>query len=645
MPMQEQTEARSATSSARGEWRFRVRGMTCNNCARQVTEAIQGVPGVARVQVTLDQGTALVGWSGRVIPNADTISAAVKNAGFSAVLIADAAQELRASAWSPLAGWRFNMVAGGIVTAILMVGDWILGLGMNRGFHWLAFALALPVQVVCGARFYRGAWNQLKVGSSSMDTLVALGSTTAFLFSAVGLVRGWHEHLYFMESAAIITLISLGHWLESLASARAENALRALLNLAPAVARRLKADAAVPPHALRTPPEKSAAIRDAGTDADGERRAPSAVEEVPVSELEPGDRVELRPGDRAPIDGEVSEGQSAVDESMLTGESLPVEKSAGAPVYAGTVNQSGRLVVRVTAVGESTALANIIAVVQRAQNSRAGIQKLADRVSNVFVPLVVLIAMATAALWLFAPDAAQRFHAGLAPFLWTASTPANPWAAAILHAAAVLIVACPCAMGLATPAAIMAGANAAARRGILIRDGMALERSGTITAVLFDKTGTLTQGRVTIAATVDLRPGKEQEPPLAVVAASLARGSSHPLSQAVAGLATDPVAFSEWREIRGSGVEGFFHDGLLAGCNVRLGSLAWLKNEGVDIGPATDFVRTWSAQGATLLGLASDTRLCGMLALRDALKSGAAGVVDRLARQGKKVFLITGDHP
>jgi Cu+-exporting ATPase len=296
-----------------------------------------------------------------------------------------------------------------------------------------------------------------------MDTLVALGSTTAFGYSAWALINGAGGHLYFMEAAAIITLISIGHWVEARVGARASDALRQLMQLAPSVASRREADGSERP--------------------------------VSVSELRPGDLVVLKPGDRIPTDGDVVEGASAVDESMLTGESLPVDKAPGVKLYAGTVNLNGRLLLRVTSTGEETALAHIIAAVQRAQTSRANIQRLGDRVSSVFVPIVVLVALGAGLWWGLAPASVRHLHDLLAPAWWTLHPPEGGWAAAFITAAAVLIVACPCAMGLATPAALMASANAAARRGILIRDGVALEKAGTITAVLFDKTGTLTVGK------------------------------------------------------------------------------------------------------------------------------------------------------
>jgi Cu+-exporting ATPase len=438
------------------------------------------------------------------------------------------------------------------------------------------------------------------------------------------LLAGAAGHLYFMEAAAIISLVSIGHWLEARVSARASSSLKALMQLAPALAR---------------------------------RRQPNGAErEVPVAELQPGDCVALRPGDRVPTDGEVIEGASAVDESMLTGESMPVEKSAGAKLYAGTVNQSGQLVLRVTAVGEATALAHVIAAVQRAQTSRANLQRLGDRVSRVFVPVVVLIALGAALWWGLLPESAQRTHQWLGQFLWPAHPPASALAAAMITAAAVLIVACPCAMGLATPAAIMAAANAAACRGLLIRDGVALEKAGRVTAVLFDKTGTLTAGQPAVVHT-ELCPGNlarpsgapshvDENPQAALaLAASLARHSNHPLSQAVTRVARGDAALEDWKEIRGAGIEARITETNRNARTLRLGSLKWLADCGVDPSPSHAFVERWSGEGATVLALAEDRSLRLLLALKDTVKPGAAEIIGELQRQHLAVYLVTGDNP
>jgi P-type Cu+ transporter len=355
--------------------------------------------------------------------------------------------------------------------------------------------------------------------------------------------------------------------------------------------------------------------------------------------LKTGDRVVLRPGDRIAIDGEVIEGQSAVDESMLTGESIPADKSAGDKLYAGTVNLNGGLIMRVDGIGDSTALAHIIAAVQRAQNSRAEIQRLADRVSNVFVPIVIVLALATALWWGLAFDHARGVATDLFPILWPVQLPATALAAAVLHAAAVLIIACPCAMGLATPIAIMAGTNAAAQRGILIRDGVALEKAGQITAVVFDKTGTLTRGKPAVVASIPIAQSGETDDYVRV-AASLARRSNHPLSQAIAKLSADDLPVMNWREVAGAGVEG------QTGSHgqMRLGSMRWLEQTKVDVTHGRSFADEWMTRGATILGVAMDARLAGLFALQDTVKPGATEVIRELVASGSKVFLITGDN-
>jgi Cu+-exporting ATPase len=584
-----------------------ISGMNCANCARHVTEALQGVAGVESARVNLEGGRAVVRWTRDAKPATEMLVGAVESAGFKAKIETGPAAAATPTA-VPGAGWQFNVVLGSGATAALMICEWGLGWGMERFYQWGAGVIALVVQVFCGARFYRGAWAQFRHGRSNMDTLVALGSSTALGYSFWGLLAGWHAHLYFMEAVAIITFISIGHWLEALATARAAGSVRALLDLTPATARRLRAD--------------------------------GDEEITPVASLAIDELIVLKPGDRVPVDGMVEEGASAVDEAMLTGESAPVEKGPGARVYAGTTNLNGRLVMEVAAAGDATALAGIIAVVQRAQESRAGIQKLGDRVSDIFVPVVILVAIATAFWWGLAPETARAMTHWLEGYLWPVHVPASALAAAVVHAAAVLIIACPCAMGLATPAAIMAGTNVAARRGILIRDAAALEKSGTITAVLFDKTGTLTHGRLAIAAWLDLRARAGNLTALEVIAAALAQPSNHPVSRALATAgsgAGGPV--HDWREHQGRGVEGRLEDAVW-----QMGSMAWLTESRVDLTAGAEFMNQWNTRGATVIALARSNVLCGMVALRDTPKSGARDIVDALSRKKIKVFMVSGDR-
>ncbi len=630
---------------------FQISGMTCPNCARHVTEAIQSVAGVRSALVALETCRAAVRWDPGAQQNAPAVVSAVAAAGYEARPVQWPADQdvLRQSQW------QWNLVLGIAITAALMIGEWIFGLGMTPWFRWLAFALAGLVQIFAGAQFYRGAWRQLKVGSSNMDTLVALGSTTAFGYSAWALLSGAGGHVYFMEAAAIITLISAGHWCEAHVGDKASSALKSLLNLAPQTARRIqkaegrRQDSENPYLNLKTLSFSSAADEKSAT---GNRQL--AIElEVPIAELSIGDGVALRPGDRVPVDGTVIGGESAVDEAMLTGESVPVDKTTGSALFAGTVNLNGRLVMRVTATGESTALAHVIAAVQRAQTSRADIQRLGDRVSSVFVPVVVALAVAAALWWGLAPQSARQVHELFGQFLWPATIPAG-MAAAFVVAAAVLIIACPCAMGLATPAAIMAGANSAARRGILIRDGVALEKAGKITTVVFDKTGTVTTGRPKVEKCgvwnaecgVGSAEGgvRKAEWGVEKLAAALARHSTHPVSQAIAKLSTETIELTDWKEIRGCGVEGNAKTAVGEWKMLKLGSLRWLKESGVDFSTGEKFISVWSGQGATIVGLASGDALLGLFAVRDSVKPNATDAIGQLRRLGLKTFLVTGDN-
>jgi len=573
--------------------------MTCGNCARHVTDAIQSLSEVHSAAVSLERRNAIVRWNGS--ENIPAVLQAVHNAGY-------AAKETdgTSSRRQPHPDWQWALWVGVLVTGVLMSGEWIFRIDRRPWFEWLSFALAGIVQLYSGAQFYRGAWRQLKAARTNMDTLVALGSTTAFAYSAWALVSGMGGHLYFLEAAAIITLISLGHWIEAGVSERAGNAMKSLLNLAPQTAQLLF-------------------------------RQPDRIHEVPVSELRTNDEILLRPGDHVPVDGIVVAGESLVDESPLTGEATPTEKNIGRELFAGTVNINGRLVMRVTATGEQTAMAHVIAAVQRAQTSRADIQRLGDRVSAVFVPVVVLVALGAGLWWGLAPASAHSVHRLISHVLWHSHTPVGI-AAGFIIAAAVLIVACPCAMGLATPAAIMAAANAAARRGILIRDGIALEKAGQITAIVFDKTGTLTFGVPEVASVLEVQQARFKPQSLA---AALARDSSHPLSRTLSALSREAIELANWREVRGSGVEANVRD--IPGM-VRLGSLRWLLTNEVDLSQGEQFIAKWTAAGANVIGLAVEGYLLALFATLDAVKPDAAKVIKQLQGQGMKIFMVTGDN-
>ncbi|HSI85640.1 MAG TPA: heavy metal translocating P-type ATPase, partial [Candidatus Methylacidiphilales bacterium] len=480
--------------------------------------------------------------------------------------------------------WFYSVAFGVPAMLFLMLGEWAMSWHHHSWFKWVSLVLSVEMLVIGGSKFYMGAWRQIRVGRATMDTLVSIGSTAAFGLSVYGMIYPDRvAHLYFMETVAILTFVSLGHWVEEVLSSRASQSLALLLRLTPHTARRLRPD--------------------------------GGEEVVPVATLGLGDNVIVKPGDAVPVDGEVIHGESTVDEQMLTGESVAVAKKTGSPVFGGTINQYGALRVKVNAVGEATAIARIAAMVRRAQHSRANIERMADRVSSWFVPAVLGVAVLTLLVCGF-------FVQG-------------GWVVGIMRAIAVLIVACPCAMGLATPMALMAGINAAARRGILIRDGQAIEKAGSINTVLFDKTGTLT----------DREP--QLEPPTYYVeeqleAVSLAHGlaspSHHPMSEAVCRLlqaqAPARVDLENWKEEPGAGVSATW-DGRV----VRLGSLPWLRSCGVDLAPR-------EAEGpatASELGVADEDQLVMSFPYRTRAANAVSEVVHELEKRGKALWLISGD--
>lgn len=593
---------------------IQVSGMTCPACAYKVTKAIQTVEGIQCIQVTVDKSQAVFTSKGHPDSATEAVISAIENAGYGAT----AASSDSSYPSSSDSDWARTVYVGASITALLMIGEWGLRLGHESWFQYTAFLLSSIVQIYCGGRFYRGAWRQLQRGASNMDTLVAIGSTTAFGFSIWGLFTGWSGHLYFMESAAIISLVSLGHYIESRVATRAESSLNSLLKLTPETALKRNIDG-------------SEAI-------------------IPVDQLKPSNEVILKPGDKIPVDGKVLEGTSSIDESMLTGESLPVNKGPGDKILAGTNNLDGTLVMQVTATGTGTALARIIEIVKRAQSSHANIQRLGDKVSSIFVPIVILIAIATALWWGLAYESALKTATTLLPFLTPEHFPSSPLEAAFIHLAGVLIIACPCAMGLATPVAIMAGVNAAARRGILIRDGAALEKSGTITTVAFDKTGTLTTGHLSVDT--DTTYSRD----IRNITSKLTKGSRHPISRTLfehfdTGSQGPKVAFNpeettrptdmrHWIEVRGRGIQA-----VIGYCTYRLGSLNWLHEFDVipDEKTAAEIKRL-QANGRTVVALAREGELLQIFPLRDKLKPDASTVIRTLRERKLTPAMITGDN-
>ena len=544
-----------------------VTGMSCASCAVRVERALAAVPGVLAVEVNLASERATVQMLAGTTQEALVV--ALDGAGFG---LASGSAEAR----FPRA--LLELVLAGMLAAPFLVGMLAMALGhdwMPGG--WWQWLLATPLQFVLGARFYRGALGALRAGTGNMDLLVALGTSAAYGLSVWQLLAG-HHHLYFEAAALVIFFVLLGKHLEARARHATAGAIQALLDLKPRTATRL--------------------------DAAGEREIPAAL-------LKRDDQVVIRPGERVPADGVVTEGEAGLDESALTGESAAVAKSPGSTLATGTVVLDGRLLMRVTAVGEETVLARVARLVAAAQASRAPIQKLVDRISAIFVPVVLGIATLTFLGWL---------PMGLE--------------VALLHAVAVLVIACPCALGLATPAAIMAGTGAAARAGILIRDAEAIERAAGITRVAFDKTGTLTEGRPVLAAL------HEMEADALRLAAGLQTGSEHPLARAVlAAHGTPPPPVTAFRALPGRGVQGE-----VEGRRLGLGSPRMMIEAGAVPGASLAAAATEeAARGRSLAWLFEDGRVLALLAFEDAAKPGSAAAVAALHAMGLRVAVLSGD--
>ena len=573
-----------------------VRGMTCAACVGSVERALRSVPGVAAAHVSLATEEATVVVDPEAPAEVEALRRAVSDAGYEALApvdddVPDAQAAVALARAREDRALTRTLVYSAVSAALVMA----LGLpAMLRGEHvgtnWLQLALALPVQLIAGARFYRGAFAALRHGRADMNTLIALGTTAAFLVSAFVTVApqaaralGIPPDTYFDTSTAIITLVLLGKWLEARAKRRTGSALAALLAFRPERAR----------------VERGGAVLD-----------------VAASEVREGDVFVLRPGDRVPVDGVVIDGESSVDESWLTGESLPLEKAKGAGLLAGSLNVEGALRARALRVGGQTALGRVVRFVREAQGSRAPIQALADRVAGVFVPIVLAIAAVTCVAWLV-------FEPGQA----------------LARTVAVLVIACPCALGLATPTALAVGMGRAADAGILIKNGAALERAGRIQVVVFDKTGTLTRGRPDVAAFEAL--GTDERAALALAAGAEA-ASEHPYARAIVrharALGVEPAAATAFRAVPGFGARAE-----VGGEVVRVGSPGFLRSEGVDLAALDERIARLAEDGRAVLVVARGKSPVALVALADALKEQAAPEVARLIRAGTTPVLITGD--
>ncbi|HNT26278.1 MAG TPA: copper-translocating P-type ATPase [Anaerolineales bacterium] len=607
---------RAGYGIASGEAELMIRRLADDNDARRLEAALRKLDGVLEAQVAFATEKARIRYVPTIISQAE-LRRAVSGAGFEALELGGEAEDAEALAREHEIKTQRRLLLIGLAFTVPL---FLLSMGKDFGllpaffynphapahmdgmreaqwwFNWLLLGLAAPVQFYVGWQYYVGAYKALRNGSANMDVLIALGSSAAFFYS-LPITFGWLAgHVYFETAAVIITLIKLGKYLEARAKGRTSEAIKKLMGLRARTA-----------HILR----------------DG------AEAEVPVDEVRVGDLVLVRPGEKIPVDGVIVDGRSAVDESMLTGESLPVEKKPGDPVIGATLNKLGLLKFEATKVGKETALAQIIRLVEEAQGSKAPIQKLADQVSAVFVPAVIAIAALTFLGWYF-------FGPPIPP-----GEGVNAFTRALINMVAVLVIACPCAMGLATPTAVMVGTGKGAEMGILFRSSEALERAGKVSVVVLDKTGTITQGQpaVTDVAT----DGTLEADDLLVLAASVEKGSEHPLGEAIWAEATrqglsllEPAGF---KADAGQGVEAE-----VDGRWVAVGSLRMMAGRGYPLNGLQEAVDRLQSQARTAMLVAVDGQVRGVIAVADTVKEHSAAAIAELHGMGLKVAMITGDN-
>ncbi|EPC9412946.1 copper-exporting P-type ATPase CopA [Klebsiella variicola] len=573
-----------------------INGMSCASCVSRVQNALAAVPGVSQARVNLAERTALVMGSA----SAAELVQAVEKAGYGAEAIEDDLQRRerqQETAIATMKRFRWQAIVALLVGVPVMVwgmiGDNMMVSDDNRSL-WLVIGLVtLAVMVFAGGHFYRSAWKSLKNGTATMDTLVALGTGVAWLYSmSVNLWPQWFpmeaRHLYYEASAMIIGLINLGHMLEARARQRSSKALEKLLDLTPPSARVV---------------------------------TPEGEKDLPLAEVQAGMTLRLTTGDRVPVDGVISQGEAWFDEAMLTGEPVPQQKGDGDAIHAGTVVQDGSVLFTASAVGSQTTLARIIRMVRQAQSSKPEIGQLADKISAVFVPAVVAIALISASIWYFFGPAPQIVYT-------------------LVIATTVLIIACPCALGLATPMSIISGVGRAAEYGVLVRDADALQRASELDTLVFDKTGTLTEGKPQVV-TVKTFSGIDEATAVRL-AAALEQGSSHPLARAILDKAADSSLpeVSCFRTLRGLGVSGEAE-----GHRLLLGNQALLNEQHIATGDIESEMTAQASRGATPVLLAVDGQAAALFAIRDPLREDSVDALARLHRQGYRLVMLTGDNP
>ncbi len=602
-----------------------VAGMTCSNCANTITRSLKRVDGVLDVNTSYASERTHVTFLPSMVEVGD-IRRAVRDAGYKVIEVEGASEQEQVDAEqaarnAEIADKRRKLTVGAVLSTVIMVLSMAEMVGIPLDFPgrlWLVAGLTAVVQFYVGWDYYVSAWKALKNRTSNMDTLVALGSSVAFFYSLAVLVLGldpMHYHVYFESAAVILTLITAGKFMEARAKGQTGDAIRKLLGLRAKTAR---------------------IVRGSGVNAE--------EVEIPIEDVLVSDIVVVRPGEKIPVDGVLTEGASAVDESMLTGESMPVNKAVGDTVIGGALNKTGSFRFRATAVGKQTALAQIIKMVQDAQASRAPIQDLADKVSAYFVPAVITLAVLTGLYWYFWGAALYYHHE-------------SPLGVALLFASTVLLISCPCALGLATPTAIMAGTGVGAEHGILIKNAEALQKAGAIDTVVLDKTGTITKGKPAVTDVVanagaqasspacPPQPGQARTPALQLlrIAASAERDSEHPLGEAIVehakaqGVALGDV--QQFNSVTGRGVEA-----VVEGQTVLLGSPSLMAERSVDMSAMQADVLRLQDEGKTVMAVAVDGKLAGLIAVADTVKESSAAAIEQMHKQNLRVVMLTGDN-
>ncbi|WP_019504409.1 heavy metal translocating P-type ATPase [Pleurocapsa sp. PCC 7319] len=588
---------------------LKLTGMSCAGCASSIEDAILAVPGVAECSVNFGAEQAIVIYEPRQTSIED-IKEAVKEAGYSSTLFQsqemftsedDAEKAVRQAESRDLIR---KIIVGGVISIILVIGSLPMMTGLKLSFipawlhnPWLQMILTAPVQFWCGYRFYIGGWKAFKRHAATMDTLIALGTSAAYFYSLFATIfpnffldRGLMPEVYYETAAVVITLILLGQWFENRAKGQTSEAIRKLIGLQARNARVIRNEKEI---------------------------------DIPISEVQIGDTILVRPGEKIPVDGEIISGSSTIDEAMVTGESRPIKKQPGDEVIGATINKTGSFKFKATRVGSDTVLAQIVKLVQDAQGSKAPIQRLADRVTGWFVPVVIAIAIATFVLWFVIMGNVSL---------------------ALITTVGVLIIACPCALGLATPTSVMVGTGKGAENGILIKGAESLELAHKIQTIVLDKTGTITQGKPTVTNYATIKGITDSaELKLLGLVAAVERNSEHPLAEAVVRYAqsqnVDLIDANDFKAIAGSGVQGVVSDHL-----VQIGTQRWMSELGIASTAFQSHKDTWEADGQTVVLIAVDRELDGIMGIADAIKPTSPAAVRALRNLNLEVVMLTGDN-